>query len=170
MRKKNWLLVIMILDAAHYFASNESLSVQQIRCQEKFFDRYQTQANILLRIRNDVISHQKKIATLNPVKLSEQTERNGLEEMSMLLQKCDVTHQRLFASFEKSMNDYQQDADVDFFRKIFAPDMVVQTTKNEDVFVRSLNYSSEQTPFLKSENVSGENCFCLELLMKMLWK
>lgn len=163
MRKRIWFLMAMILGVAYSFASEISVPKPQIRCEAKFFDRYEKYVGLLFRIRHDILLQQKSLARYKIRAASRQSYSEVCKEMLLFIQACDVAHHNMFADFEKCMNDYKEEADREFFKQYLAERMVEQTKRVEDVKKVPVKNSSEQTPLLHSENVDSKWSVCIQL-------
>lgn len=171
MRKGILFLIIMILIADYSFASERSISEQQIRCETKFFDRYENHMDVLLRIRRNIIFHQKEIA-INKIQVmlgqhKDLTFENMLLVFQELQQACDIAHINMFTDFEKIMGEYKDEAERDFFRQYLTEKMAFRSKKAEEVVSLSVESSCEQNPLLGKEKSSNKRCKLIEMLISL---
>lgn len=121
MRKKHFLILLISSAISCCEPGKKDLQeVQQMRCQARFFDRYQSQFDIVLRIRRNILEHYAQ----HRLSIEQQ------EDFQQLQNKIDGSLIKLLADFGHFLKDTDADIEQHFFSTKVLHDRVIEKSNS----------------------------------------
>ena len=123
MMKRISLLMGLMGTGIQSYGSDTFPDELQKQCETRFFDRYDSRLEIVLRIRENLLYYHKEQAFLSMEKVlkSKKYSCQEVEHVSQahdkLRQRCNCFHRKLLVALQKTMDEIEGDIEPHFFKR-----------------------------------------------------